>query len=87
MQDEDGDDVRVAVFRADGSVLHPARYTRIGDDTLFGGPAARTSLMPWFVRRVALARNWSGGEPVAALRDDGVPVWLYADGRVTTTRR
>ncbi|QQK05545.1 MULTISPECIES: WG repeat-containing protein [Burkholderia] len=87
VQDEDGDDVRVAVFRADGTVLHPARYTRIGDDTLFDRHAARTSLMPWFVRRVAIARNWSGGEPVAALRDGGAPVWLYADGRATTTRR
>ncbi|WP_423380464.1 WG repeat-containing protein [Burkholderia sp. LMG 32019] len=87
VEDEAGDDVRVAVFRADGTELHPARYTRIGDDALFDGNAARTTLMPWFVRRVAIARNWSGGEPVAALRDDGVPVWLYADGHVSTSRR
>ncbi|MEK7887598.1 hypothetical protein AAB992_10810 [Burkholderia contaminans] len=43
--------------------------------------------MPWFVRRAEIARRWSMDEPVAALRDDGVPVWLYADGHATTTRR
>ncbi|VWD57815.1 hypothetical protein BLA50215_06941 [Burkholderia lata] len=87
VQDDDGDDVRATVFRADGTVLHPARYTRIGDDSLFDERAAHAYLMPWYVRRVAIAQNWRNGEPVAALRDDGVPVWLYADGRVTTARR
>jgi len=85
VQDDDGDDVRATVLRADGTVLHPARYTRIGDDSLFDG-TARAFLMPWYVRCVAIAQNWSNGEPVAALRDDGVPVWLYADS-ATTARR
>ncbi|MBN3843369.1 WG repeat-containing protein [Burkholderia sp. Ac-20349] len=84
--DEDGDDVRATVFRADGTVLHPARYTRIGDDALFDGNAARTLLMSWPVRRAAIAENWRDGKPVAAWRDDGVAVWLYPDGRATTTR-
>ncbi|MCA8024874.1 WG repeat-containing protein [Burkholderia cepacia] len=91
VQDEGGDDVRATVFRADGTVLHPARYTRIGDDALFDddpdAAAGHTTLMPWYVRRAEVAQNWSMGEPVAALRDDGVPVWLYADGHATTTRR
>ncbi|CAB3767815.1 hypothetical protein GQ57_25365 [Burkholderia sp. MSh2] len=82
----DGGDMRAGVFRADGTVLHPARYTRIGDDALFDGNAARTFLMPWHVRRAAIAQRWRNGEPVAAMRDDGVSVWLYADGRATTTR-
>ncbi|WP_244137702.1 hypothetical protein [Burkholderia sp. BCC1644] len=54
---------------------------------MFDGNAARMPLIPWFVRHVAIARNWSSGEPVAVLRDDGVPVWLYADGRASTSRR
>ncbi|KVX13060.1 hypothetical protein WL01_20095 [Burkholderia ubonensis] len=86
---EGSDDVRAAVFRADGTVLHPARYTRIGDAALFdheGQHAADATLQPWFVRRVELAQSWSVDEPVAALRDDGVPVWLYADGRADTHR-
>ncbi|WP_175873374.1 WG repeat-containing protein [Burkholderia sp. BCC0397] len=91
VQDDDGHDVRATVLRADGTVLHPARYTRIGDDALFDDDrdddARHATLMPWFVRRVEIARRWSMDEPVAALRDDGVPVWLYADGHATTTLR
>ncbi|MPV58674.1 hypothetical protein CFB46_17335 [Burkholderia sp. HI2761] len=87
----DGNDVRATVLRADGTVLHPAHYTRIGDDTLFDDDrdddAAHATSMPWFVRRVEIAQRWSVDEPVAALRDDGVPVWLYADGHATTTPR
>ena len=83
--------MRATVLRADGTVLHPARYTRIGDDALFDDDRdaadGHAMLMPWFVRRVAVAQSWSVGEPVAALRDDGVPVWLYADGHATTTLR
>ncbi|MDN7591240.1 WG repeat-containing protein [Burkholderia seminalis] len=86
VQDDDGDDVRVTVLRADGTVLHPPRYSRIGDDALFDG-AARAFLMPWYVRRLVIAQKWCNDEPVAALRDDGIPVWLYADGHATTTRR
>ena len=91
VQDEGGNDVRATVLRANGTVLHPARYTRIGDDALFDDDrddnARHVTLMPWFVRRVEIARRWSMDEPVAALRDDGVPVWLYADGHATTTPR
>ncbi|AOI76657.1 WG repeat-containing protein [Burkholderia sp. NRF60-BP8] len=91
VQDDDGDDVRATVLRADGTVLHPAHYTRLGDDTLFDDDrdddAAPATSMPWFVRRVEIAQRWSMDEPVAALRDDGVPVWLYADGHATTTPR
>ncbi|RQR52889.1 WG repeat-containing protein [Burkholderia sp. Bp9125] len=83
---EGGDDVRATVFRADGTVLHPARYTRIADAALFDADAQHDAgascLMPWYIRRVELAQSWAAGEPVAALRDDGVPVWLHADGRV-----
>ncbi|WP_175824072.1 WG repeat-containing protein [Burkholderia sp. BCC0419] len=86
VQDEDGDDVHATILRADGTVLHPARYARIGDGALFDG-TAQAFLMPWYVRRTAIAQNWRNGEPVAALRDDGVPVWLYADGHVSTARR
>ncbi|RQS20959.1 WG repeat-containing protein [Burkholderia sp. Bp8992] len=86
VQDEDGDDVHATILRADGTVLHPARYVRIGDGALFDG-TAQAFLMPWYVRRIAIAQNWRNGEPVAALRDDGVPVWLYADGHVSTARR
>lgn len=39
------------------------------------------------MRTPLLAQRWSLGEPVAGLRDDAVPVWLYADGQATTTRR
>ncbi|KVL30142.1 WG repeat-containing protein [Burkholderia sp. MSMB1835] len=87
VQDDDGNDVRATVLRADGTVLHPAHYTRLGDDTLFDDDAAHATSMPWFVRRVEIAQRWSMDEPVAALRDDGVPVWLYADGHATTTPR
>ncbi|AXF22556.1 hypothetical protein CUJ89_18685 [Burkholderia pyrrocinia] len=87
VQHDDGNDVRATVLRADGTVLHPAHYTRIGDDTLFDDDAAHATSMPWFVRRVEIAQRWSVDEPVAALRDDGVAVWLYADGHATTTPR
>ena len=83
-EEEGGNDVRATVLRADGTVLHPARYTRIGDDALFDDDrdAADGRDADAVVRPPCRGRAELGvGEPVAALRDDGVPAAVRGRAR------
>lgn len=69
---------RVGVLRADGSVLFAPEYAWIGSRWSPSGDAWGVAIV-----RNAFAKEWGKGEPLQAVRnEDGMLVWLHADGRI-----